>query len=181
MFQLVDEWVKLWKHIGCAVAVCTHQRSCSEDSHMAVERTSEDCRWARPRYTSQSQQEKGSSLPVSHVTWILHYRLPAWWVYLSGSLPLLIYLVYFCMFVFCFVANKLSLYCMYTVSCWFSVLRIALVTVRSICCCVKASFSGRKLVNSCAIERLNVLLLCLQYCSQLTNLEIRVVYSQYCC
>ena len=36
-------------------------------------------------------------------------RLPAWWVYLSGSLPLLIYLVYFCMFVLSFVANKLSL------------------------------------------------------------------------
>ena len=40
----------------------------------------------------------------------LYYRLPAWWVYLSGSLPLLIYLVYFCMFVLCVVANKLSLH-----------------------------------------------------------------------
>ena len=39
----------------------------------------------------------------------LYYRLPAWWVYLSGSLPLLIYLVYFCMFVLCVVAYKLSL------------------------------------------------------------------------
>jgi len=40
----------------------------------------------------------------------LYYRLPAWWVYLSGSLPLLIYLVYSCMFVLCFfVANNLSL------------------------------------------------------------------------
>jgi len=35
------------------------------------------------------------------------FRLPAWWVYLSGSLPLFrpIYLVWFCMFFYYFVAN----------------------------------------------------------------------------
>jgi len=56
---------------GCVVAVCTYQRSCSEDSNLALERTSKDCWWVGPRYTSQSQQEKGSSLPVSYFTWML--------------------------------------------------------------------------------------------------------------
>jgi len=45
-----------WPHVS---VVCTTERSRTEDSDVALEGTSKDCRRVRPRDASQPQQEKG--------------------------------------------------------------------------------------------------------------------------
>jgi len=62
-----------------------------------------------PESLYESGTSETSVLHHCELPW-KYYRRPAWWVYLSGSLPLLIYLVWFCMFfVILWQINSLSL------------------------------------------------------------------------